>query len=171
VRCDFLTRPPRLDAGAVAELLASASHAGRAVIDIERLIRMKRTQRAKDYPVIGELARLLPPDAEILHTTDPDRILELASTTGAGAGRAPVDVARSGGSREDVVVALAREIDAYQRADRDRLAVYARTGRDYLAALLRSGLLDRPAREAHDRIVELAEALLPPDPMRAEGDR
>ena len=40
-------------------------------VDPESLILMKQTQRAKDYPVIGELARLLPPEREVELTTDP----------------------------------------------------------------------------------------------------
>jgi len=46
--------------------------AGLRVVDPERLIRLKQTQRAKDYPVIGELSRRLTPEREVELTTDPD---------------------------------------------------------------------------------------------------
>src|SRR5215208_1649833 len=77
VRCDFLSRPPRMSPEDVASLFAEPRR-GMLVVEVEPLIRMKQTQRAKDYPVIGELARLLPPEREIELTTDPDRILALA---------------------------------------------------------------------------------------------
>ncbi len=59
------------------------------VVGLEPLIRMKQTQRAKDYPVIGELSRLLPPEREVELTTDPDRILELAPEYGRESRRRP----------------------------------------------------------------------------------
>lgn len=62
VRCDFFSRPPRLDAGARSRLFSTAEPL--AVIDVESLIRMKQTQRAKDYAVIGELARRLDPSGK-----------------------------------------------------------------------------------------------------------
>src|SRR6476469_5207575 len=59
VRCDFLSRPPRVRPEELNALFASPVDRP-LVVGIEPLIRMKQTQRAKDYPVIGELARLLP---------------------------------------------------------------------------------------------------------------
>ena len=86
VRCDFLSRPPRVSQSAVDGLFAHAKGSSRmVVVDIEALIAMKQTQRAKDFAVIGELARLLPPEREIELSTDPDRIVALV----AAAGRAP----------------------------------------------------------------------------------
>ena len=108
IRCDFFSRPPRL-AGAVIDGLFERS-VGRplAVMDVEPLILMKRTQRAKDYAVIGELSRLLPPERELALTTDPDRVLELAPRFGSAMDRPAVRAALDG-ERDPVVVALARE--------------------------------------------------------------
>jgi hypothetical protein len=162
VRCDFLARPPRIDGSDLESLFRSPRAPGElAVIDIENLIRMKRTQRAKDYPVIAELARLLPEDREILYSTDPDRIIALAKRHGRVTLRPPVLEAVRGGSREDVVVALAKEIDALQEADRRRLEAYARTSRPYMEALVRSGHLAEAIEVSHEKIVDLAEDLLP----------
>ncbi|CAN5825773.1 hypothetical protein BH24ACI5_BH24ACI5_23770 [soil metagenome] len=77
VRCDFFSRPPRVSAAAIDRLFAAARDRF-LVVDVESLIRMKQTQRAKDYAVIGELATRLPPALELLVTTDPDRLLDLA---------------------------------------------------------------------------------------------
>jgi len=172
IRCDFLSRPPRVAIDSIRRLLRTPPEPGKpSVIDVESLIRMKRTQRAKDYPVIGELARLLPPEREVLYTTDPDRILELAGCPGEAVDRLPVREARRGGTREDVVIALARDTNALQEADRVRLEAYARASGEYLTELVRSGLLDRPLGEAHAALVEMAGRRLPPVPpgLPAEG--
>jgi hypothetical protein len=162
VRCDFLARPPRLDPDVVRRLFREKRPSGGLeVIDLESLILMKRTQRAKDYAVIGELARLLPPHREILYTTDPDRVLELAPPHGSGVDRPSVKAALGGGTRAAVVVALALETDTFQEADRQRLERYERVGSVYLERLVRGDLLSIPAAEAHSRIVTLAEEFLP----------
>jgi hypothetical protein len=162
IRCDFLTRPPRVEAAALEPLFAHREEPGRPqVVDLVTLIRMKRTQRAKDYPVIGELARLLPPEVEILFTTDPDRIMELARTHGKDVDRLPVQEALRGASREDVAIALARETYRYQEEDRLKLAEYEKAARPYQEMLVRSGILEKKLADAHALIVALAEEHLP----------
>ena len=162
IRCDFVTRPPRMEAGEISRLFeAPEPTEPLPVLGIEPLIRIKQTQRAKDYPVIGELARLLPPEREIEFTTDPDRILALAPSYGERSRRAPVLVALGGGSRDAVVVELARELDRLQQQDRARLEKYRRASEPYLREfqLARIGDLNLP--QAHERICELAERRLP----------
>jgi hypothetical protein len=129
---------------------------------------MKQTQRAKDYPVIGELARLLPPEREIELTTDPDRILELASVVGKDSGRLPVRAALSG-VREDVVVALAREADRLQQEDRARLDKYRVAAAEYLREVQAARIGDLDLPHAHERICEIAERWLPYDPNDTKG--
>ncbi|MEP7009423.1 MAG: hypothetical protein ABJC13_03795 [Acidobacteriota bacterium] len=169
VRCDFFSRPPRIRPDEVAALFSPEEMPEPfRVVGLEPLIRMKQTQRAKDYPVIGELARLLPPDLEIELTTDPDRILELVQAVGKDSGRSSVRAALSG-VREDVVVALAREADQNQREDRARLDKYRAAAVGYLREIqaARIGDLDLPS--AHERICEIAERWLPFDPDEAKG--
>ncbi len=162
IRCDFLSRPPRVPAERVRDLLGTRRRPGDlAVVDLESLILMKQTQRAKDYPVIGELARLLPARQELLYTTDPDRVLDLAPTLGPTVDRHAAAVAREEGSRDAVVVAMAREIDRLQQEDRRRLEAYARAAERYVGELARSGILDLPLERAHPAMLELADRLLP----------
>ena len=121
IRCDFVTRPPRIPPAELDAVFAAAHGEGRLrVVDPERLIRLKQTQRAKDYPVIGELSRLLGPEAELRWTTDPDRIVDLAGPFGRESSRASVLAARAGQPREFVVVELAREIDRMQEGGSGR---------------------------------------------------
>jgi hypothetical protein len=166
VRCDFLSRPPRVSRAAVDRIFARVSGSSRmVVVDLDALIAMKRTQRAKDYAVIGELATLLPPEREIEATTDPDRIIALAPTFGGSSQRPVARLASAGADRHAVVLALAEEIDGQQQADRHRMAIYAAAARPYLEECRAAGIGAIPLREAHDLMLDIAERLLPPAPL------
>lgn len=161
IRCDFISRPPRVPESAIDALFAAGGDRLIAV-DVETLISMKQTQRAKDYPVIGELATLLPPAREIERTTNADRIVALAPSWGRESRRPAVQAALSGG-RRDVVLALAAEADDLQQKDRARVDAYARAARRYLHEC-RSAAIDRlPLAAGHARLCELAEQWLPQD--------
>ncbi|HEV7506966.1 MAG TPA: hypothetical protein VGS07_18900 [Thermoanaerobaculia bacterium] len=168
IRCDFVTRPPRVGPEEVAALFVPPAEPT-LVVGIEPLIRMKRTQRAKDYPVIGELARLLPGEREIEMTTDPDRILTLAPSYGKGSARPSVKAALAGRPREDIVVELARELDRMQQADRVRLETYRKTSELYMREFQAADIADLGLPEAHERLCRLAEDRLPRDPLAPGG--
>jgi len=159
VRCDFFSRPPRVAPESLDRLFCGAE-TPLLVLDLESLIRMKRTQRAKDHAVIGELAARLPPEREVHFTTDPDRLLALAPAHGGASPRAAVRAAAAG-DRDAVVVALARERDAQQRADRSRVEAYSAAAAPFLAAFVRVPADERRLPAAHARVVALAERLLP----------
>ncbi|HAK94672.1 MAG TPA: hypothetical protein DCM87_06630 [Planctomycetes bacterium] len=171
VRCDFLTRPPRVGAAALDRLFAAGGDAGPLrVVDLDSLIRMKQTQRAKDYPVIAELARLLLEDGELRYTTDPDRIIALAARPGASCDRPAARIARAGGTREDVAVAVARETLALQEEDRRRVEAYEAASAAFLAEFRRRGIAQMPLGEAHGALVDLAGSVLPADPLGMTGE-
>jgi hypothetical protein len=165
VRCDFLSRPPRVSQSAVDRIFTHATGLScMVVVGLDALIAMKQTQRAKDFAVIGELARLLPPEREIELTTDPDRIIALAMTFGGSSQRPVAHLAATGADRRAVVLALAEEIDGLQQADRHRMAIYEVAARPYLEECRAAGISAITLREAHDRMVEIAERLLPRTP-------
>jgi hypothetical protein len=168
VRCDFFSRPPRVGREARAGLFRSPGDALR-VVDLESLILMKQTQREKDYAVIGELASRLPPEREILLTTDPDRLLRLAPTYARHAAGRPAVLAASSGDRDAIVVALARERDALQRADRARLERYASAASPFLDGFARLPDEARMLPAAHAAVCRLAEDLLPTRVTAGEG--
>ncbi len=177
VRCDFVSRPPRVAETAVAALFEprttnAGDDSGILVVDLDSLLRMKQTQRAKDYAVIGELARLLPPEGEIAYTTDPDRILALAEAVGVSPARPSVRAATEHRGRAAVVALLAAEIDELQQRDRRRVASYQLAARDDLEEWHRAGLAARPLAEAHAAACELAERwlLMPPEPEPPHAD-
>lgn len=170
VRCDFVSRPPRVDLAAVDALFVGADErTGLLAVDIDSLILMKRTQRAKDYAVIGELAALLPPEREIELTTNVDRILELAPAVGSTSSRPAVRVALSA-DRRAVVLALAEETDELQQEDRLRLAEYQQAAQPYLKECRTISFAGVPLRVAHEGICEMAERLLPIDPTEGPSD-
>lgn len=159
VRCDFFSRPPRVSATAIGRLFAAARDPF-LVVDVESLIRMKRTQRAKDYAVIGELATRLPPAQELLVTTDPDRLLDLAAQAGVDV-RRPAVRAAVDRDRDGVVVALAREQDSQRRSDAGRMNAYAAAAGPYLEAFSRLTSGERRLPHAHAQVTSLAEHHLP----------
>jgi hypothetical protein len=168
VRCDFFSRPPRVRRPEIDRIFALASGPLLAV-DVETLIRMKRTQREKDYAVIGALASRLPPEREVLLTTDPDRLLALVSTHGRAIARPAVRAALAG-DRDAVVVALARERDRQQLADRARLSAYAAAAQPFAAAFASLSAEARRLPDAHARVCDLAERWLPSHVDLPEGD-
>jgi hypothetical protein len=169
IRCDFVSRPPRMAPEEIRDLFASDQpKAPLRVLAIEPLIRIKQTQRAKDYPVIGELSRRLPPEREIELTTDPDRILDLAPAYGRESARASVRAALDRGAREAVVVELALELDRLQQQDRARLEKYRAASQAYLQEFQAARIGDLPLGEAHERLSEMAERRLPRNPLAQE---
>jgi hypothetical protein len=164
VRCDFFTRPPRVSRAWLSERFASGEPGKLLVVDVEPLIRMKQTQRAKDYPAISELARLLAPEQELELTMDPDRVLELAPGYGARSRRPCMQAALKGSGRDAVLVALAREMDDLRRQDHDRVERYRKAAEPYLRALREEDVAALPLREAHNRLCALAERWLPQVP-------
>ncbi len=163
VRCDFVSRPPRLSRAAVdAFFVRSGKPPALNVVDLAALISLKQTQRAKDYAVIGELATRLPPEQEIEVTTDPNRIIALAPVIGQASSRRAVRAALGAhADRHAVVTALAEEIDAMQQADRRRVAAYEAAAQPYLDACRAMNISTLGLREAHARMLEIAERLLP----------
>lgn len=161
VRCDFVSRPPRVPRASIDAWFGRQPLPPLLTVDVESLIQMKQTQRAKDYAVIGPLAALLPPERELMLTTDPDRVQALALEHGATVQRPAVHAALTGGRRA-VVVALATEADDLQQRDRRRVERYEAAAIGYLEACRAMRVGDLPLREAHARLCEAAERHLPP---------
>lgn len=161
VRCDFMSRPPRVTRAALDAIFDRERDSPLLVIDIESLIAMKRTQRAKDYAVIGALATLLPAERELEVTSDPDRLLALAAVVGPPKTRPRLVDAVTRGDRRAVVIALAEEIDEQQQRDRRRVERYQAAAAPYLEAARAHHLSELPLAEAHQRLIEDAERLLP----------
>jgi hypothetical protein len=80
VRTDFVTRPPRLDAAALNELWTSNSEREVPVAGARALAEMKKTNREKDYAVIGELARIMEkPEDQMLSSRSARDLIALSA--------------------------------------------------------------------------------------------
>lgn len=169
VRCDFVSRPPRVGKSAVDATFDRAD-APLFAVDVETLIRLKQTQRAKDYAVISALAAKLPVDREIEFTTDPDRVLALTAECGPPRTRPAIAAAATQGDRRALVVAIAVEIDDLQQLDRRRVERYEAAAAPYLAECRTMGLNELSLPEAHARLVDAAHRLLPLLPEAASAD-
>jgi hypothetical protein len=169
VRTDFVTRPPRVSREAMRALWVEASGRGDPVpfVDAGTLAELKKTNREKDYAVIGELARLIEdPLRQMVLSRSARDLLELARAYPEAWERAleerPLlrDVAEG---REALEAALDAERRALMHANERRLQAYREAARAWAEVWpgLAAAIADLPLREAHRRMVTEAEGLLP----------
>jgi hypothetical protein len=171
IRTDFVTRPPRLDAGVLEELWRQQDSQPSAPEDsklgTEQLIVTKQTNREKDYAAIGELARLLDsPELELRHSRSARDILGIL-------GRHPellVEAQRerpcllaAAAGREALAAALDAERRQLMALNEERLERYEAAASDWAAAwpALQKEIGTLPLPEAHARMVEAAVECLP----------
>jgi hypothetical protein len=80
VRTDFMTRPPRIDS-TMLDRLWRDTDPQRPVVDVTTLAQIKKTNREKDYAVIGELARIMrDPRDQLLYSRSARDLIELAQS-------------------------------------------------------------------------------------------
>lgn len=167
VRTDFVCRPPRLDAAALERLWLDADDTEPAVVGVSDLIALKKTNRERDYAVIGELARRLhDPPAILRESRSPRDLLALAAQRpdllpAAQAAR-PALLALAHG--ED---ALAAALDAERRQlirrNEERLGRYLVAAAAWRAAWpdLERRVAGKDLAAAHALLVGEAQRLLP----------
>jgi hypothetical protein len=169
VRTDFVTRPPRVTPAALEVVWTDAESDRQRVpfTDVVTLAELKKTNRERDYAVIGELARLIedPLDCLLLSRSARD-LVALAKAhpqllSDAAARRALLRHVHDG--REALEAALDAERRDLIHANERRLQSYMGAAKEWAAAWPQvsgeiSGL---PLDEAHARLVARAETLLP----------
>ncbi len=167
VRTDFVSRPPRLDAAALERLWASRSvepvpHAGP-----KELAEMKKTNREKDYAVIGELARLMEePADQLLYSRSARDLMELAEQHAvllpALERKRPVLAVISQG-RDALETALDAERRELMRANERRLEMYMGAAQAWADAWPKTvrAMAGLSLHDAHRIMVVRAEELLP----------
>lgn len=170
VRTDFVTRPPRLSTSDLKGLWDEQSRAGLPVIGLRQLADIKKTNREKDYAVIGELARLMTdPRDRLLYSRSareliqmageiPDLVQELTE-------QRPV-LARIREGRDKIEEALDAERRQLMRVNEARLERYfavSQAWRDEWKEIS-APLVAMKLRDAHRQMVERAEDVLPFEP-------
>lgn len=167
IRTDFVTRPPRLDAGQLAAVWAEAERTGDSVLGIVPLARLKLTNRERDYAVVGELARRMQQPADQLRFSRSARdLMELARrhpelTRTLSADR-PV-LARVAEGRDVLEAELDHERRLMMRANEARLASYQRASAAWAAVWkdVQREIEGRALGEAHAIVVQRAVGVLP----------
>jgi hypothetical protein len=167
VRCDFFSRPPRITDEELAILWKSHDSQTIPYLDIEPLLKVKQTQREKDYAVIGELARKLSPERQFLHGRSARDLITNAAQNPGAARRMEMERPLLGlalsGAREALEEALDKERRLLMRADESRLAAYSAASREWQSQWpsFQSSLQGIPLKDAHSKILQAAEAVLP----------
>jgi hypothetical protein len=128
VRTDFFTRPPRVPAADLARMWTEQEGRDPPFVDARMLAAMKKTNREKDYAVIGELARLVrDPRDQLLLSRSARDLIRLAHEHPRLASdlvreRSLLALVSSG--REKLEEALDAERRESMRANEERLAAY-----------------------------------------------
>ncbi|MEI6810334.1 MAG: hypothetical protein WCN95_16565 [bacterium] len=170
VRTDFVTRPPRLSPADLRVMWQEQGQCDVPVVSVRHLVELKKTNREKDYAVIGELARLLKsPEDELMSSRSardliqcglehPDYVNMLVTK------RPVLKVIQEG------ELNLEKALDAERRElmhkNEERLSRYIKSAEDWAAIWpdVACAVADLPLKEAHKVVVSRAEGVLPFEP-------
>lgn len=167
VRTDFFTRPPRVPADELAALWLAQEGKDPPFTEPLVLLRIKQTGREKDWPIVGELARLLPAvHDQMRHSRSARDLLVLAAAH-------PDLVARLSDERpalraiprglDELRMELERERFAAMDADQRRVRAYLAASQPLAKAWpeIEQRMAGLPLRRAHPLVVAFAERWLP----------
>ncbi|HLQ37698.1 MAG TPA: hypothetical protein VK348_07850 [Planctomycetota bacterium] len=167
VRTDFFSRPPRVPPSELQALWSAQEGKDPPFTGPHVLLRIKQTGREKDWPIVGELARLLlDVRDQMLHSRSARDLLALAKDhpdllAGLVAERPALAVVTQG--LDELRLALERERFAAMDADASRIRTYLQASE--LLARVWSEIEQRtaglPLRRAHAIVVGYAERWLP----------
>jgi len=167
VRTDFFTRPPRVSAEELRDMWVEQEGSDPPFTSARILAEMKKTERERDYPFIGELARRMPdPRDQFLYSRSADDLITLAQRHGdlvVEMTRQRPLLSRLGAGRRALAEAIQLEMLDLMEENEDRLAAY-RTASSAWAEdwpTLSRELQGRPLLEAHAVLVERAAGVLP----------
>jgi hypothetical protein len=167
VRCDFVTRPPRITPQELDQVWREQVGNEPPVVGLRHLAEIKKTNREKDYAVIGELARAMTePREQLLHSRSARDLVALAeqqSQLVAELAAVRPILRQIAAGRERLEAALDAERRELIRANEARLAAYEEAAERWAALWPQ---VERETRglallDAHALIVTRAEAVLP----------
>lgn len=173
VRTDFFTRPPRMSPSDLKRLWKEHESSDLPFVNLKDLAELKKTNREKDYVVIGEIARLMKdPREQLLYSRSARDIINLAGKqpgliTEAAKQRPLLEKFSEG--REKLEELLDKEKRALIRANENRLAIYLKAAEKWttLWPSFEKEISGKPLFEAHQQMIQRAEGVLPFSP---EGD-
>ncbi len=167
IRTDFFTRPPRISSEMLEQLWKESEGKHPPFTNKQFLAEMKKTNREKDYAVIGEIAKKMENPRDILlYSRSARDIIELV-------GAFPKLVEEIKESRELLlklpcsIDELEKELDAERRklmhANEDRLLKYTKASQKWAEKWIevQSLVSGRTLTESHAIILKNAEGVLP----------
>jgi hypothetical protein len=168
VRADFFSRPPRIPQARLEVIWREQERRDPPFVGAAELADLKKTNREKDYAVIGELARLMVDPAERLLYSRSARDLAALVAQHPGlaeslAGRRPllrVAAERDEGRLEEALDAERRKLI---HANEERLLRYLRAAERWADAWpgIAREVEGLPLAQAHSALLRQAESLLP----------
>jgi hypothetical protein len=167
VRTDFFTRPPRVGAQELARLWTEEEGRDPPFTKARILAEMKKTDRLKDYAVIGEIARRMSePRDQLLYSRSAADLLDLARANPDLVHTLQVQrplLAKLGNGRRALAEALQLEMLDLMEVNERRLDAYRAASAAWGSVWLElSREMDRlPLREAHALMIERAQGVLP----------
>lgn len=167
VRTDFFTRPPRIPSDHLSRLWKEHAGEDPPFINVRDLAEMKKTNRERDYAVIGELARRMTRiEDQILYSRSARDLIRLGEQN-------PDEIARLSKQRPALRAVtqgrdrLEVELDAERRtlihANETRLEAYANAAEKWQSAWpqVTKEIAGLSLLEAHRIMVKQAESVLP----------
>lgn len=167
VRTDFVTRPPRLSADTIKRLWSELAATSIPHVGPRELAEMKKTDREKDYAVIGELARLMEnPSDQLLYSRSARDLIELADQypeiLSSLSDHRPLLKAVSQGRRA-LEVLLDAERRNFMRLNEERLNRYMKAAQPWADnwPTTQKAMRGSSLEEAHNLMVNRAQNILP----------
>lgn len=170
VRTDFFTRPPRISQTELESIWKEQEGRNPPYIDVIHLSEMKKTNRERDYAVIGELARRMrEPGQQFLYSRSARDLLSLAEVH--------PDLACELANQRPVLKSISEGLDRLEEAlDKERrnlihanearLAKYIRASERWSTIWpdLETRMRACSLPEAHELMLAVAEGVLPFEP-------
>jgi hypothetical protein len=174
VRTDFFTRPPRMSPADIKRLWKEHESSDLPFVNLKDLAELKKTNREKDYVVIGEIARLMKaPGEQLLYSRSARDIVNLAEKYPGlvmeAAKQRPL-LGKFSEGREKLEEFLDAEKRALIHANENRLAIYLKAADKWTALWpsVEKEISGKPLFDAHQQMIQRAESVLPFSPA---GDR
>ncbi len=175
VRTDFVCRPPRISPSRLESIWREQETRSFPFVDLIDLISLKKTNREKDYAVIGEIARkIIDVDDQLRYSRSARDIMELCLAFPESATRIaserPVLVNVSG-DLEKLEVALDAERRKLMHENENRLQRYIKAASPWSEQWkLKEKMVEgRSLIESHNALVKNAEGCLPFDVEKQDG--
>lgn len=167
LRTDFVTRPPRLSAAELAKVWRDAAGDDVPVVGLEPLAKLKKTNREKDYAILGELARQMKEERlQLLYSRSARDLLRLAEAhrelVENLAEQRPI-LLRIGDGRDVLEEALDAERRSLMRLNESRLLAYREAMQAWIEIWpeVAAEVSELPLEKAHAIVVVRAEGVLP----------